>query len=94
MGTEWHKDGKTLDDRLSFGRLLSPEVAIVPIHHTPNMFVAENERRPHNTHVLLITTGSVASIKAPLIVQELLSVRLNPLVGRAANSRRTLLLCS
>ncbi|EDR13426.1 uncharacterized protein LACBIDRAFT_182812 [Laccaria bicolor S238N-H82] len=37
------------------------------------MFVAENERRPHNTHVLLITTGSVASIKAPLIVQELLS---------------------
>lgn len=27
------------------------------------------------THVLLITTGSVASIKAPLIVAELLSVR-------------------
>lgn len=55
------------------------------------MFVAEDERRPHNTHVLLITTGSVASIKAPLIVQELLSVRLNPLVGRAANSRGTFL---
>jgi hypothetical protein len=76
-------------------RLLSPEVAIVTsCPHTPNMFVAENERRPHNTHVLLITTGSVASIKAPLIVQELLSVRLNPPVGLAANSRRPLLLCS
>ncbi|KIK98774.1 hypothetical protein PAXRUDRAFT_823497 [Paxillus rubicundulus Ve08.2h10] len=35
-------------------------------------FVAELERSPHHTHVLLITTGSVASIKAPLIVQELL----------------------
>ncbi|KIM43020.1 hypothetical protein M413DRAFT_443836 [Hebeloma cylindrosporum] len=36
-------------------------------------FVAENSRRPNHTHVLLITTGSVASIKAPLIVKELLS---------------------
>ncbi|KAI9568577.1 flavoprotein [Boletus coccyginus] len=35
-------------------------------------FVAELERSPDHTHVLLITTGSVASIKAPLIVQELL----------------------
>ncbi|KAF8194224.1 flavoprotein [Pholiota molesta] len=35
--------------------------------------MAELSRRPHHTHVLLITTGSVASIKAPLIVQELLS---------------------
>jgi phosphopantothenoylcysteine decarboxylase len=35
------------------------------------MFVAESERRPNHTHVLLITTGSVASIKAPLIVKEL-----------------------
>ena len=75
--------------------MLSSEVAIVTsCPYTPSMFVAENERRPHNTHVLLITTGSVASIKAPLIVQELLSVRLNPLTGRAANSRRTLLRCS
>ncbi|KAF8627370.1 hypothetical protein AX17_006185 [Amanita inopinata Kibby_2008] len=36
-------------------------------------FVAESERSPGHTHVLLITTGSVASIKAPLIVKELLS---------------------
>lgn len=37
-------------------------------------FVAETERRPGHTHVLLITTGSVASVKAPLIVEELLRV--------------------
>ncbi|KAF8742613.1 hypothetical protein AX14_003246 [Amanita brunnescens Koide BX004] len=36
-------------------------------------FVAESERVPGHTHVLLITTGSVASIKAPLIVKELLT---------------------
>ncbi|KAN0074740.1 Flavoprotein [Tylopilus felleus] len=35
-------------------------------------FVAELERIADHTHVLLITTGSVASIKAPLIVRELL----------------------
>ena len=38
------------------------------------MFVAETARQQGHTHVLLITTGSVASIKAPLIVSELLSV--------------------
>lgn len=38
-------------------------------------FVAERERQPGYTHVVLITTGSVASIKAPLIVSELLQVR-------------------
>ena len=37
-------------------------------------FVAETARQQGYTHVLLITTGSVASIKAPLIVSELLSV--------------------
>lgn len=37
-------------------------------------FVAESERLEGHTHVLLITTGSVASIKAPLIVSELLRV--------------------
>ncbi|KAJ6571829.1 flavoprotein [Mycena capillaripes] len=36
------------------------------------VFVAETERTPGCTHVLLITTGSVASVKAPLIVEELL----------------------
>ena len=40
----------------------------------PRQFVAELERSPDHTHVLLITTGSVASIKAPLIVRELLRV--------------------
>ncbi|KAI0770106.1 flavoprotein [Fomes fomentarius] len=39
----------------------------------PGNFVAEEERKEGYTHVLLITTGSVASIKAPLIVAELLS---------------------
>jgi len=33
----------------------------------------ELQRSPDHTHVLLITTGSVASIKAPLIVRELLN---------------------
>ncbi|KAF7300676.1 flavoprotein [Mycena chlorophos] len=35
-------------------------------------FTAETERADGFTHVLLITTGSVASVKAPLIVEELL----------------------
>ena len=37
-------------------------------------FVAQNEREEGFTHVLLITTGSVASVKAPLIVKQLLQV--------------------
>ncbi|KAI9459900.1 flavoprotein [Lactarius psammicola] len=37
-------------------------------------FIAE-KRREEYTHVLLITTGSVASIKAPLIVRELLKYK-------------------
>ncbi|KAJ3553836.1 hypothetical protein NM688_g3407 [Phlebia brevispora] len=40
--------------------------------HLAKQFVAERERQPGYTHVVLITTGSVASIKAPLIVAELL----------------------
>ncbi|KAJ6499585.1 flavoprotein [Mycena vitilis] len=36
------------------------------------IFSAEAERTPGYAHVLLITTGSVASVKAPLIVEELL----------------------
>ncbi|KAK7046726.1 flavoprotein [Favolaschia claudopus] len=39
---------------------------------TPIPFVAETERTPGFTHVLLIATGSVASVKAPLIVEKLL----------------------
>ncbi|KAL1719027.1 flavoprotein [Schizophyllum commune] len=35
-------------------------------------FIAQNEREEGFTHVLLITTGSVASVKAPLIVKRLL----------------------
>lgn len=38
-------------------------------------FVASAERILGYTHVILITTGSVASIKAPQIVHELLEVR-------------------
>ncbi|KAM5539441.1 hypothetical protein V8D89_006893 [Ganoderma adspersum] len=37
------------------------------------IFVAEDERTDGFAHVVLITTGSVASIKAPLIVTELLT---------------------
>ena len=58
-------------------------------------FVADQERIPGHTHVLLITTGSVASIKAPLIVKELLEVlsfgtvqemwRLTPIIPQHAN---------
>ncbi|KAF5319939.1 hypothetical protein D9611_011033 [Ephemerocybe angulata] len=39
---------------------------------TTRRFVASEKRRPGHTHALLVTTGSVASIKAPLIVRELL----------------------
>jgi len=38
------------------------------------MFTADQARKPGHKNVLLITTGSVASIKAPLIVKELLKV--------------------
>ncbi|ETW81354.1 hypothetical protein HETIRDRAFT_417507 [Heterobasidion irregulare TC 32-1] len=38
-------------------------------------FTASSRRISGHTHVLLITTGSVASVKAPLIVKELLSYR-------------------
>ena len=48
---------------------------------TKQLFVAESERKPDFTHVLLITTGSVASIKAPLIVLELLAVHTSFHVG-------------
>ncbi|VDB90203.1 unnamed protein product [Peniophora sp. CBMAI 1063] len=36
-------------------------------------FTAESSRREGYTHILLMTTGSVASVKAPLIVEELLT---------------------
>jgi hypothetical protein len=36
-------------------------------------FIASEHRKPSHTHLVLITTGSVASIKAPLIVSSLLS---------------------
>ncbi|KAG8842117.1 hypothetical protein FRB96_006235 [Tulasnella sp. 330] len=38
-------------------------------------FVATSSRRSGHLHVLLITTGSVASVKAPLIVGELLKYK-------------------
>ncbi|EPS97558.1 hypothetical protein FOMPIDRAFT_1149906 [Fomitopsis schrenkii] len=40
-----------------------------------DLFIAEQERVEGCTHVLLITTGSVASIKALLIVSELMSYK-------------------
>jgi len=39
---------------------------------TPRRFEAAKASVPGNLHVLLMTTGSVASVKAPLIVAELL----------------------
>ena len=51
----------------------------------PSMaFIAKDERKPNCTHVLLVTTGSVASVKAPLIVQELLRVRYSLHLGLKA----------
>lgn len=52
------------------------------LHHHPQnktcsmaqQFTAAESRVPRSVHVLLITTGSVASIKAPLIVGKLLEV--------------------
>ncbi|KAI0270742.1 flavoprotein [Gloeopeniophorella convolvens] len=41
----------------------------------PRRFLAAANKREGFTHVLLITTGSVASIKAPLIVEELLKYK-------------------
>jgi phosphopantothenoylcysteine decarboxylase len=46
-------------------------------------FVAKNERLDGYTHVLLITTGSVASVKAPRIVSALLQVRVLSRTRRA-----------
>lgn len=40
----------------------------------PYHFISAEERTEGFTHVLLVATGSVASIKAPLIVAELLKV--------------------
>jgi phosphopantothenoylcysteine decarboxylase len=48
-------------------------------------FVADQNRTEGSVHVLLIATGSVASIKAPLIVQELLSVSFQACHGAIAN---------
>lgn len=62
----------TLD--LSNAANSSLETTISCTQRMSRKFVAEDERTPGNTHVLLITTGSVASIKAPLIVAELLAV--------------------
>jgi hypothetical protein len=42
--------------------------------HMPRQFTAAANKREGHTHVLLIMTGSVASVKAPLIVDELLKV--------------------
>ncbi|KAI5897169.1 flavoprotein [Schizophyllum commune H4-8] len=41
-------------------------------HPSKRPFIAQNERTEGFTHVLLITTGSVASVKALLIVKQLL----------------------
>lgn len=57
----------------------------MPAETPPKIFVADDERAEDHTHVLLITTGSVASIKVPLIVRELLTVPLN-LNSRTARS--------
>ena len=42
-------------------------------------FTAAANKCEGHIHVLLVTTGSVASVKAPLIVEELLKVRLTHL---------------
>jgi hypothetical protein len=56
--------------------LVRPIRSIRCYTNTPmtRQFTAAANKREGHTHVLLITTGSVASIKAPLIVEELLKV--------------------
>jgi hypothetical protein len=71
------KQPRGLSDLTVIGTNGSQESGQYPSRQISPMFVAESERRPNHTHVLLITTGSVASIKAPLIVKELRLVRLN-----------------
>jgi hypothetical protein len=44
-------------------------------HRRLTMFVASEHTRPGKVNVLLISSGSVASIKIPLIVEALLEVR-------------------
>lgn len=44
-------------------------------HHRLTMFIASEHTRPGKVNVLLISSGSVASIKIPLIVEALLQVR-------------------
>ena len=51
-------------------------------------FTAAANKREGYTHVLLITTGSVASVKAPLIVDELLKVS-----NKTNDPLRALILC-
>ena len=41
-------------------------------------FTAAENRRPGYTHIVLIATGSVASVKVPLIVEEFLKARCLP----------------
>lgn len=53
---------------------------------TATQFTAADSRVPGATHVLLLTTGSVASIKAPLIAAALLEV--SPAQGTSARSAR------
>lgn len=53
---------------------LKKDMVVVEAASIDMAFVAEQHRSEGATHVLLVTTGSVASIKAPLIVQKLLSV--------------------
>lgn len=58
-----------------------PNSGKTPLDYKTNqkpMFIAEAERKPGFVHVLLITTGSVASVKAPLIVKDLHTVSFAP----------------
>lgn len=45
-------------------------------------FVSDKERKEGFTHVVLILTGSVASIKAPLIVSELSAVSIQSICAQ------------
>jgi hypothetical protein len=45
------------------------------IRRTTTMFIASEHNRPGKVNILLISSGSVASIKIPLIVKALLEVR-------------------
>ena len=58
----------------SSSRTLTHHIYLKPVCGSMGPFTAAVNRSPDYLHIVLISTGSVASIKIPLIVKELLQV--------------------